>query len=153
MRLILCGVAALALAACGVETKPADPAKPADSMAATGGHDMAAMSGDMKSMDSADDTNTAETPANYTFHTFPEKIESVHLPTEPGATWAATASDTTLVEVGEAKDETMPDGKLHHVVKVTPKKAGNATVKFEHRAGADMAGPITETRTINFMVH
>jgi hypothetical protein len=58
-----------------------------------------------------------------------------------------------LVEIGEAKDSTTPDGVTHHVVKVTPKKSGNATVKFERRASADKATPVVETRTINFMIH
>ncbi|HEX5008064.1 MAG TPA: hypothetical protein VFV70_13185, partial [Hyphomonadaceae bacterium] len=70
-----------------------------------------------------------------------------------GGAWTATASDTTLVEVGEAKDETMPDGTTHYTVKVTPKASGNAEVKFERRATANAADPVVETRTIKFMVH
>ncbi len=47
----------------------------------------------------------------------------------------------------------MPDGSVHHVVKVTPKASGNAVVKFEKRDSADASAPVTETRNINFMVH
>jgi hypothetical protein len=114
---------------------------------------MAAMDHSMTTADTADDANTAETPEGYTFHTYPEKVESVHLPAPAGSTWTAVASDTALVTVGEAKDETMPDGSVHHVVKVTPKASGNATVTFERREGADASAAPVETRTINFMVH
>lgn len=151
MRILMFTASALALAACGPAspatngTGPASDTKPDDAMA---GHDMSA---DMKASDTKDDANTAETPDGYTFHTYPAKIESVHLPAAAGDTWTAAASDTTKVEVGEANDETMPDGVMHHVVKVTPKAAGNATVKFERHKGSDPA--VTETRTINFMVH
>lgn len=145
MRLIVLATSALALAAC-------NPA-PATETAATDAHDMATMDDTMKSADATDDANTAETADNYTFHTYPAKIEKVHLPTAAGAVWTATASDTTLVEVGDAKDETMPDGSMHHVVTVTPKKSGNATVKFERHDSAAADAPVAETRTINFMVH
>jgi hypothetical protein len=155
MRIVVfAAAAAWALAACSPSTPAAstegaasDAAKPAASM------DHAGMDDTMKSADTADDANTAETPDGYTFHTYPAKIESVHLPQSGTDVWTATASDTSLVEVGEAKDEAMPDGKTHHVVKVTPKMAGNATVKFERRASAAADAPVVETRTINFMVH
>jgi hypothetical protein len=114
---------------------------------------MAGMDDTMKSADTSDDANTAETADNYTFHTYPAKVESVHLPATPTDTWTATSSDTSLVEVGEQKDETMPDGSVHRVIKVTPKKPGNTTVKFERRASAAADAPVLETRTINFMVH
>lgn len=153
MRVILLAASALAFAACG-ENKPAEPAAPATPAAEAPmpGHDMASMDDTMKSADSADDANTAETPNDFTFHTIPGKVESVHLPTAAGVTWAASTTDTTLVEIGEAKDETMPDGTMHHVVKVTPKASGNAVVKFEKHEG-DATKPATETRNINFMVH
>jgi hypothetical protein len=145
--MVLVAASALAFAACN--PAPADDAaKPADA-----GHDMAGMDDTMKSADTADDANTAETADSYTFHTYPTKVESVHLPTTATDVWTATSSDTSLVEVGEQKDETMPDGALHRVVKVIPKKSGNATVKFERRASAAADAPVTETRTINFMVH
>lgn len=150
MRLLLLSVSALAFAACG-ETKPAEPAPAAETPAAeapAAGHDMTDM---MKSADATDDANTAETTDGFTFHTIGGKVESVHLPTAAGVTWTASTTDTTLVEIGEAKDETMPDGSTHHVVKVTPKTSGNAVVKFEKRDSA--TGPVTETRNINFMVH
>jgi hypothetical protein len=48
----------------------------------------------------------------------------------------------------------MPDGATHHVVEVKPlTKDVIAKVKFERRDSADAAAPVTETRTINFMVH
>lgn len=156
MRLLILAASALALAACNPSAPATDGAKPAADAAkpagdAMAGHDMSTMSADMKSADAADDANTAETPDGYTFHTFPAKVESVHLPTAQGDTWTATPSDTVHIELGEAKDEAMPDGAMHHVVKVTPKTAGNASVKFERHKGTDPA--VTETRTINFMVH
>jgi hypothetical protein len=157
MRLIVLAAASvLALAACSPSTPAAtdgaasDAAKPADAAA---GHDMAGMDDSMKSADTTDDANMAETREGYTFHTYPAKVESVHLPTAAGNVWTATASDPALVEVGEAKDEAMPDGATHHVVKVIPKASGNATVKFERRASANAADPVLETRTIKFMVH
>jgi hypothetical protein len=149
MRIILLAATALGLAACN--PAPADDAaKPADSMA---GHDMAGMDDTMKSADAADDANTAETPDGYTFHTYPAKVEIVHLPTTASDEWTVIASDLSLVEVGEQKDETMPDGSVHRTIKVTPQKSGNATVKFERRAKGTSDGPALETRTINFMVH
>jgi hypothetical protein len=152
MRLILLAASALAFAACS-ESKPAEPT-PAAPVAETpaAGHDMSSMDDTMKSADASDDANTAETPNDFTFHTIGGKIESVHLPTAAGVTWTASTTDTTLVEIGEAKDETMPDGAMHHVVKVTPKTSGNAVVKFEKHQG-DASTPVTETRNINFMVH
>lgn len=156
MRLItLAAASALAMAACSpsepaaTETAaPAESAAPAEHPAGHGAMDDA-----MKAADATDDANTAETPEGFTFHTYPAKVETVHLPAAAGGSWTATASDTTLVEVGEAKDEPMPDGTVHHTVKVTPKASGNAEVKFERRATANAADPVVETRTIKFMVH
>lgn len=155
MRLIvLAAASALAFAACTPSTTDtATTTTETTTTTTTDGHDMSTMDNSMKSADATDDANTAETPGGYTFHTYPAKVESVHLPTAAGNTWTATASDATLVEVGEAKAETMPDGAMHHVVKVTPKNSGNATVKFERRATANTADPVLETRTITFMVH
>jgi hypothetical protein len=59
----------------------------------------------------------------------------------------------SVLEVGEQKDEAMPDGATHPIVTVTPKKSGNTTVKFERHASAAADAPVTETRTINFLVH
>lgn len=152
MRLVLLSVSALAFAACGGETKPAETTPAAETPAAEApAHNMAGMDDAMKTADAADDANTAETADGFTFHTIGGKVESVHLPTAAGVTWTASTTDTTLVEIGEAKDEAMPDGSTHHVVKVTPKASGNAVVKFEKRDSA--TGPVTETRNINFMVH
>ena len=47
----------------------------------------------------------------------------------------------------------MPDGAVHHTVKVTPKASGNAEVKFERRDTAAADAPVVETRTIKFMIH
>jgi hypothetical protein len=153
-QIVLAAASVLALVACNPSTPAAtdgaasDAAKPAEA-----GHNMAGMDDSMKSADTTDDANTAETPEGYTFHTYPAKVESVHLPTAAGSVWTATASDTALVEVGEAKDEAMPGGAMHHVVKVVPKASGNAAVKFERRASANATDPVLETRTIKFMVH
>jgi hypothetical protein len=139
---------ALAFAACSPsEPKPAEPAAEAP---AADAHSGMAMDDTMKTSDSTDDANTAETPEGYTFHTYPAKVESVHL---PAGNWTATASDAALVEVGAAADTPMPDGSTHHVVKVTPKVSGNAEVKFERRASAAATDPVLETRTIKFMIH
>ena len=155
MRLIILAAAsALAIAACSPSEPAADSAAPAEAPAATApAHDMASMDDSMKASDATDDANTAETPEGHTFHTYPAKVETVHLPAAAGGSWTATASDAALVEVGEAKDETMPDGTVHHTVKVTPKASGNAEVKFERRATANASDPVLETRTIKFMVH
>lgn len=154
MRMVLLAASVLAITACG-ETKSAEPAAvPTPAAAAPAEtHSMAGMDNAMQSADAADDTNTAETPNDFTFHTIAGKVESVHLPTAPGVVWTASTSDTAFVEIGEAADVTMPDGSVHHIVKVTPKASGNAVVKFEKRAGPDPKAAISETRTINFMVH
>lgn len=155
MRLILLAASALAFAACS-ESKPAEtPAAeaPAAETPAAPVHDMAGMDDTMKSADAADDGNTAETTDGFTFHTIGGKIESVHLPTAAGVTWTASTTDGEFVQIGEAKDETMPDGSTHHVVKVTPlKSTASAVVKFEKRQG-DATTPVVETRNIIFMVH
>jgi hypothetical protein len=107
----------------------------------------------MKSADATDDANTAETPEGHMFHTYPAKAESIHLPTAAGNTWTATPADAALVDVAAGTDETMPDGSVHHVVKVTPKASGNTEVKFERRATSNASDPVLETRTVKFMIH
>jgi hypothetical protein len=154
MRLTLLAASALAFAACS-ESKPAEtPAAEAPAAEApAAAHDMAAMDDTMKTADATDDANTAETADGFTFHTIGGKVESVHLPTAPGVTWTASTTDSEYVQIGEAKDETMPDGSTHHVVKVTPlKSTASAVVKFEKREG-DATTPVVETRNIIFMVH
>jgi hypothetical protein len=156
MRLVVLSAASvLAIAACAPSEPAADSAAAPTETAAPAEHaaDHGVMDDSMKAADATDDANTAETPEGHTFHTYPAKVETVHLPAAPGGSWTATASDTALVEVGEAKDETMPDGTVHHTVKVTPKASGNAEVKFERRATTNAADPVVETRTIKFMVH
>lgn len=149
MRLAILSLSVLALAACGGEA-PAPAADPAPAEEA--GH--GAMDADMQSADAADDANTAETPDGFMYHTDTSKIESIHLPTAPGVTWTATPEDATQVEIAGAADETMPDGSVHHVIKVKPVKSGViAKVKLEKRDSADPAAPVTETRTVNVMIH
>lgn len=149
MRTILLASAALALAACGGESAPADtPSEtPAAEMPADAGH--GAMDDTMMAADAADDANTAETPDGYMFHTDTTKIESVHL---PAGMWTATPVDATQVEIVGAADEAMPDGATHHIVQVKPLvRDVIAKVTFERRE--DAAGEPVETRTINFMIH
>ncbi len=156
---LFAAVSLLAVAACspGAET-PADVAEAPVEAAADehagdehAGH--GAMDADMASSDAADDANTSETPDQYMFHTYPAKVEAVHLPSAGAGSWTATGSDAALVSVGAAADETMPDGSVHHVVKVEPKASGNAEVKFERRESADPAAAVVETRTVFFMIH
>lgn len=157
MRIAILSLSVLALAACGGEAPapaadPAPSAEPAPAAAEAPGH--GAMDADMQSADAADDANTAETPDGFMYHTDTSKIESIHLPTAPGVTWTATPEDATQVEITGAADETMPDGSVHHVIKVKPVKSGViAKVKLEKRDSADPAAPVTETRTVNVMIH
>ena len=147
MRMILAAASALAFAACGGEpAKPAEPAAPAPETAAA-----PAMDDSMKAADMADDANVAETADGAMFHTDTTKTEKVHL---PAGNWTATPVDATQIEVVGAMDEAMPDGATHHVVEVKPlTRDVIAKVKFERRESADAAAPVTETRTINFMIH
>jgi hypothetical protein len=149
---IIAAAAAFALAGCNKAEEPAAPAETpaAETAPAAGGM---AMDHDMSAADAADDANTAETPEGFMFHTYPAKTETVHLPAAGAGTWTATASDGSLVAIGEGKDETMPDGATHYVVKVDPKASGNTDVTFERRDSADPAAPVTETRTVHFMIH
>src|SRR5690606_12309447 len=100
MRLvILASASALTLAACNPSEPAADSSAPAETAAtADAGRDMDTMDHEMTTADAAADANTAETIDGYTFHTYPEKVETVHLPAAPGGSWTATASDTALVE-------------------------------------------------------
>jgi hypothetical protein len=158
MRLAILSLSVLALAACGGETPaPAEPtpAPAADVAPAADEHaGHGPMDADMQSADAADDASTAETPDGHMYHTDTSKIESIHLPTAAGVTWTATPEDATQVEITGAADETMPDGTVHHVIKVKPVKSGViAKVKLEKRDSADAAAPVTETRTVNVMIH
>ncbi len=148
MRAFLLASATLALAACGGE--PAGPAEPAaQAPAADAGH--GPMDDTMMAADAADDASTAETPDGYMFHTDTTKVEAVHL---PAGAWTATPVDAAQIEVVSAADETMPDGSVHHVVKVKPLvRDVIAKVKFERREGTDAAAAPVETRTVNFMIH
>lgn len=152
MRFFLSVASALALAACNPQPATDSAAAPeATPAAASDSH--TGMDEAMKSADATDDANTAETPEGHMFHTYPAKVESVHLPTAAGNVWTATPADVALVEVAPGVDETMPDGSVHHVIKVTPKASGNTSVKFERRATSNASDPVLETRTVNFMIH
>jgi len=150
---IIAAAAALALTACGKTEPAADVAATPAPAAEAPAPDMSAMDHDMSTADAADDANTTETPDGFTFHTYPAKTESVHLPSAGAGSWTATASDAALVAFGAAADAAMPDGATHHVVKVDTKASGNAVVTFERRETADAAAPVVETRTNNFMIH
>lgn len=148
MRIALAAAAAFSLAACGGE--PAKPAEPAPETAAAAPA-APAMDDTMKAADAADDANVVETADGAMFHTDTTKTEKVHL---PAGNWTATPVDPTQIQVVGATDMAMPDGATHHVVEVKPlTKDVIARVKFERRDSADAAAPVTETRTINFMVH
>jgi hypothetical protein len=159
LTLILAASAlALGLAGCGDNTQPPASAvaernaAPSPTAAPTTDHSgMAGMDHDMSTMDAADDANTTETADGFTFHTIPAKVESVHLPSAGAGVWTATASDAALVAIAAGADATMPDGAVHHVIRVTPQASGNADVKFERHEAA--GGPAVETRTIHFMIH
>lgn len=154
---LLAGACALAFAACSKPTEPAtDVAAPAEGTTAAPAepaHDMANMPADMAASDTADDANTAETPEGFTFHTYPNKVESVHLPLAENQVWTAKVSDDALIAVQSEADEAMPDGAKHHVVRVATKASGNGSITFEQRPLADPAATPTATRTINFMIH
>lgn len=157
MRLAILSLSVLALAACSGET-PAAPVEPAAPTVETPAADAHAghgpMDADMQAADASDDANTAETPDNFMFHTDTSKIESIHLPTAAGVTWTATPEKADEVEITGASDQVMPDGTTHHVITVKPVKPGViAKVKLEKRESADAAAPVTETRTINVMIH
>jgi len=154
MRIILLASAALALAACGGGTPaPAAPAAPAEA-AAPETPASPPMDDTMKAADAADDLSMAETPDNYMFHTDLTKVESVHLPATPGASWTASPVDPAQAEIVGATDKTMADGSVHHVVQVKPlTRDVIARVKFERRDSPDATAPVVETRTVNFMVH
>lgn len=151
MRFVLAAAALLGLAACG-GAEPAKPAEPAAAAPETAAAPTApAMDDTMKAADAADDANVAETPDGYMFHTDTTKIEKVHL---PAGNWTATAADATQVEILGATDVAMPDGASHHIIEVKPlTRDVIAKVKFERRDTADAAAPVTETRTVMFMVH
>jgi hypothetical protein len=147
MRTVLLAIAALGLSACGGE--PAKPAEPAPEAAAASTTPV--MNDTMKAADAADDANVLETADGAMFHTDTTKTEKVHL---PAGNWTATPVDAAQIQVIGATDMAMPDGATHHVVEVKPlTKDVIAKVKFERRDTADAAAPVTETRTVNFMVH
>ncbi len=170
--LIIPAACALALAACSKPTELASDenaaAEPAAAPAAEeaapgpatdmdmaemdhGDHDMSDMDHDMAAADAADDVSVAETPDSHTFHTYPDRTETVHLPVTEGETWSASIDNEALVSMGAASDETMPDGTVHHVVPFQTKASGNAIVTFERKAAG--AAEASETRTIHFMIH
>jgi hypothetical protein len=159
MRLVLLAAAsALALAACN-KTEPATdaagaPAETAAPAAGTSsGHDMTAMDDSMKAADVADDAQITVTPDNYTFHTYPKKIEIVRLPAG-GGTWQAHGyAPSDLFKMLESKDETLADGAAVHAISFEMLASGNGKVVFEKRATDNPNDPVLEARTVNFMIH
>lgn len=157
MRCAIVCLSALALAACSGETAAPDGTPAADAHAAGSadgetGH--GAMDMSMQAADAADDASTAETPDGFMYHTDTSKTESIHLPTAAGVTWTAIPLEPGQVEILSAADETMPDGQVHHVIRLKPVQPGViAKVKLEKRDSADPAAPVTETRTVNVMIH
>jgi hypothetical protein len=156
--LIIFGLSAAALVACTKSPEPAPtpaasapPVAASSAMADMPGMDHAAMAASA----ATDAVNMTETPDGHMFHVLHlTDVQSVHLPVaEGGGTWSATPADVTLVSVDAGADVKMPDGALHHVIKVTPKASGNVDVKFERRATAKTTDPVVETRTMHFMIH
>ncbi len=153
MRFVILSLSALALAACGGEA-PAAPVDAPETPAADAHEGHGPMDDAMKASDASDDANTAETPDGFMFHTDTSKTESIHLPTAAGVIWTATPEKAGEVEIVSVTDQTMPDGAMHHVITLKPvKRDVIAKVKVEKREGGDPASAVTETRTINVMIH
>jgi len=159
MRLIVLAAASvLALAACNKTEPAADgAAAPAETAApaagAASGHDMAAMDNSMKTADATDDAQAAVTPNNYTFHTYPKKVETVRLPAG-GGTWEAHGyAPSDLFKMLDSKDDKLADGTAVHVIQFEMLASGNGKVVFEKRATGNPSEPVLEARTINFMIH
>jgi len=150
MRLILSAAAGailsvLALAACS-KTEPVAADAHTD-------HDATAMDDSMKAADKADDTQSAITPDNYMFHTYPKKIEIVRLPAG-GGTWAAHGyAPADLFKMLGSKDETLAGGAMVHTLQFEMLASGNGRVVFERRASANPNDPVLEVRTVSFMIH
>jgi len=147
-------VSLLALAACG-KTEPVsaatDTAAPAAD--AQAGHDATAMDESMKAADAADDAQSAITPDNYMFHTYPKKIEIVRLPAG-GGTWAAHGyAPADLFKMLDSKDETLAGGAMVHTLQFEMLASGNGRVVFERRATGNPDDPVLEVRTVSFMIH
>jgi hypothetical protein len=155
MRLIvLAAASALALAACS-KTEPT--AAPADTAAAAADghseHDATAMDDSMKAADATDDKEITVTPDNYTFHTYPKKIEIVRLPAG-GGTWEAHGyAPSDLFKMLSSKDEKLADGTAVHVIEFEMLASGNGKVVFEKRATGNPSEPVIEAQTVNFMIH
>jgi hypothetical protein len=146
MRVILLGVAAIAFTTC-VDSSNTNAA-PQD-------HNTTTMKAPRPGADAPNCIKLTETADGCTFHTRKGNIESVRLPMAAGVTWTATTGDTALVNIGEAKDETMPDGSKQHVITVAPQTAEDADVivRFEKRNSSQLSAPVAETRSIYFMIH
>jgi hypothetical protein len=135
----------LALGACS-KTEPVA----ADAHA---GHDATAMDESMKAADKADDAQSAITPDNYMFHTYPKKIEIVRLPAG-GGTWAAHGyAPADLFTMLGSRDETLAGGAMVHTLQFEMLASGNGRVVFERRATANPDDPVLEVRTVSFMIH
>ena len=146
MRVILLGVAAIAFTTCVASSS---------TNAASQAHNTATMKTPRPGADAPNCVTLTESTDGCTFHTRKGKIENVRLPTAAGVTWTATTGDTALVSIGEAKEETMPDGSKQHVITVAPQTAGDADVivRFEKRNSSQLSAPVAETRSVYFMIH
>lgn len=146
MHVILLGVAAIAFTACIASSS---------TNAAAQAHNTTTMKTPRPGANAPNCITLTETTDGCTFHTRKGKIESVRLPTAAGVMWMATTGDTALVSIGEAKDETMPDGSKQHVITITPQTAEDADVivRFEKRNSGQLSAPVAETRSIYFMIH
>jgi hypothetical protein len=147
-------VSVLALAACGKTESAAaatDTAAPAAN--AHAGRDATAMDESMKAADAADDMQSAITPDNYMFHTYPKKIEIVRLPAG-GGLWAAHGyAPADLFKMLGSRDETLAGGAMVHTLQFEMLASGNGRVVFERRATGNPNDPVLEVRTVSFMIH
>jgi hypothetical protein len=147
MHVMLLGVAAIAFIACVTSLTSTNAAPQA--------HNTATMKNPRPGANAPNCITLTESTDGCTFHTRKGNIESVRLPTAAGVTWAARTGDTALVSIGEAKDQTMPDGSKQHVITVAPQTAEDADVivRFEKRNSSQLSAPVAETRNIYFMIH
>jgi hypothetical protein len=150
-------ISLIALAACSKPAEPVAPSAPAAEAPAAdahAGHDMTAMDETMAASDTADDAAAVVTPDGHTFHTYPNKIEIVHLPMAEGGVWTAQGfAPSDLFAVLESKDDKLADGTPVHSVRFETKASGNGKVVFERRASDNPNDGVLEVRTVNFMIH
>jgi hypothetical protein len=147
-------VSVMALAACG-KIEPAAAATDGGASVddAHAGHGATAMDESMKAADKADDGQSAVTPDNYMFHTYPKKIEIVRLPAGDGL-WAAHGyAPSDLFKMLGSTDEMLANAAAVHTLRFEMLASGNGRVVFERRATANPDDPVLEVRTVSFMIH